>query len=188
MMGPDGLESPATPSGAAPPRDLRRELLIPLALGLPITSFFGKCPRPWPTHAIDSSAKFVSEPFCDDAATAVADPAPSETVSRSAETCSAAADREYAEHLARRSSASAPWRRESRPHLLPKARVPAWPASARTIARSQLLPCPPALASAARRKTSLPHRSHVPACVRSGRRFLCPPSQFAGSAYENLRL
>ena len=43
---------------------------------------------------------------------------------------------------------------------------PAWPASARTIARSRWRPCLRALASAARHKTSWLHRSRVPDGIR----------------------
>src|SRR5262249_26010332 len=86
------------------------------------------------------------------------------------------------------SSVSAPSPRESRLHPLSKARIPAWLASPRTIAHSRLLPCPHALASAARRKTSAPHRPCGQVGVPRVRRFPCPPSQFAGSANASLPL
>ena len=139
---------------------------------LPPTTFFcGRRPGPWPAHATGFLPKFVSQPSCGDAAGAAADPVPPGRESRSAGTASLAVGQEYAEHPAHRSSASAPSPPESRLHPRSKARIPAWLASARTIARSRWLPCPRAPAFAAQRKTSPPHRCRAPAGAPPLRRF-----------------
>src|SRR5262249_36042556 len=161
---PAGPVCPAAPAVGDLPMDLTPELLVLSVPQRPTTPFSGRRPGPWPAHATGFAPMFVGKLICDDVATAVADHAPRPRESRSAEIGWPAADRGYAEHPAHPSSASAPSLRGSQPHPLPKARVPAWLASARTIARSRLLPCPHALASATRRRTSAPHRS----CGRVG--------------------
>src|SRR5262249_48365757 len=163
------------PAGADSPTDLTPELLVLSVPQRPTTSFFGRRPGPWPAPATGFSPKFVGQPSCGDVAIAVADPAPPGRESRSAETDSATLNPEYAAHRASLSSVSARWPHESPPHLLPRARVPAWPASAQTIAHSRWLPYPHALVGVVPRKISSPPRCHVLVGVRSLPPFLCPP-------------
>src|SRR5262252_6809853 len=143
---PVGPVSAATPAVADSPRDPTPELLVRHVPQRSTTSFFDRRPGPWPAPATGFVPKFAGRPSCDDGATVVADPAPPVPESRSSGTGSPAGDQEYAEHPAHRSSASAPSPPESPPHPRSKARVPTALTSVRTIARSPLLPYPPALA------------------------------------------